>query len=144
MLRPTISDSPTGLRARRTFPTPPALLVGPSRLLRGDGIGDPCLKQVAQSITLMWVACQNHRFHDARTHIDRIPVHLFGGPIPGSFSNIVRRSRHDDYGVMRSNNLSRVHFPDSAGVSSCRLSAHHILPVCVLQKETGVSRTMFQ
>jgi len=36
MLRPTISDSQTGHRARRISPTPPALLVGPSWLLRGD------------------------------------------------------------------------------------------------------------
>src|SRR6202521_218910 len=117
MLRPTISDSPTTRRARRISPTPPALLVGPSRLLRGDGTGDPRLKEVALSITLMWVACQTNRLHDAQAHIDRTPVHLLEGPFQDRILNIVRRSRHDDYGVIRSNNLFRVYFPDSAGVS---------------------------
>jgi hypothetical protein len=37
-----------------------------------------------------------------------LPVHLFGGP---------QRSRHDDHGVIRSDNLSRVYFPALAGVS---------------------------
>src|SRR6266853_486621 len=41
MLRPTISNRTIKLRARRTSPTRPALLVGPSRLLRGDKVRDP-------------------------------------------------------------------------------------------------------
>src|SRR6266404_5368986 len=40
MLRPTISNRTIKLRARRTSPTRPALLVGPSRLLRGDKVRD--------------------------------------------------------------------------------------------------------
>src|ERR1700726_4400827 len=79
-----------------------------------------------------------------KAHIDRTAVHLSGGPIPGSILNIVRRSRHDDYGVIRSNNLSRVHFPDSAGVSFVSpIWRKHTLLVGVLQKETGGTRTMF-
>src|SRR5258708_19846317 len=34
-------NRPIKLRARRTSPTRPALLVGPSRLLRGDKVRDP-------------------------------------------------------------------------------------------------------
>src|SRR4030081_3671231 len=41
MLRPTISNRTIELRARRTSPTRPALLVGPSRLLRGDKVRGP-------------------------------------------------------------------------------------------------------
>ena len=41
MLRPMISNRPTALRARRISPTRPALLVGPSRLLRRDEVRDP-------------------------------------------------------------------------------------------------------
>jgi hypothetical protein len=65
----------------------------------------------------MWVACQNNRLHDAQAHIDRTPVHLLDGPFQDRILNIVRRARHDDYGVIRSNNLFRVYFPDSAGAS---------------------------
>jgi len=36
-----ISNRLIRLRARRTFPTRPALLVGPSRLLRGEKVQDP-------------------------------------------------------------------------------------------------------
>src|SRR6267378_3341131 len=41
MLRPMILNRPIKLRARRTSPTRPALLVGPSLLLRGDKVRDP-------------------------------------------------------------------------------------------------------
>src|SRR5882672_10537116 len=41
MLLPRISNRTIKLRARRTSPTRPALLVGPSRLLRGEKVRDP-------------------------------------------------------------------------------------------------------
>src|ERR1700751_3846821 len=137
MQRPIILDSPTEHRARRIVPTPPALLVGPSRLLRGDGIGDPRLGSPL-SITLMWVACQNDRFHgDKRTSTPPPSIYL-EGPFQNRISDIVQRSRHDDYGVIRSDNLSCVSLPGfRQAFLSCRLSAQHIPLVCVQQKETG-------
>src|SRR5713226_4245031 len=41
MQRPMISIRTIKFRVRRTSPTRPALLVGPSRLLRGDKVRDP-------------------------------------------------------------------------------------------------------
>jgi hypothetical protein len=139
MLRPAISNSPTRRRARRTSPRPPALLVGPSRLLRGDGIGDPRLKGRALSITLMWVARQNNRLRDTQAQIDRTPAIYLEGLFPDRISNIVRRSL-----TMMTASSDQTTYPAftsriQQAFLSCRLSAQHILLVCVLQKKTGAN-----
>src|SRR6266550_1213491 len=76
MLRPTISNRTIKLRARRTSPTRPALLVGPSRLLRGDKVRDPnvnrprdqspeCGLLVAIAVFITQSATSNRQSHRA-------------------------------------------------------------------------------
>jgi hypothetical protein len=143
MLRPTISNSPTGLRARRIFPTPPALLVGPSWLLRGDDVGDPRLDRSAIDHLDVGSLSDNRR-NDAKKLIDRSPrPFIWRAHSRIEFWTFVRRSRYDDHGVIRSDNLSRVYFPALAGVSFMSPIGTAYTPCLRAAKETGATRTMF-
>src|ERR1700730_15418222 len=94
MQRPTISNSPTGLRARRIFPRPPALLVGPSWLLRGDDVGDPRLDGSAiDHLDVGRLSKQPSPSRKKRTHRPVSPSIQLEGPFQ---EFLVRRSRHDD------------------------------------------------
>ena len=55
----------------------------------------------ALSITLMWVACQTNRFHDAKAHTDRTPPSIYlEGPFHDRIENMCPALRHDDHGVI--------------------------------------------
>jgi len=110
MLRPMISNRTIERRARRTSPMRPALLVDPSRLLRGDKVRDPnndrprdqspeCGLLVAIAVAITQSA----------------PSNPFQPPkqwAPGSIRIPVTRSCHDDYCVIQPDIPSGVHFPD--------------------------------
>jgi len=72
-------------------------------------------QEAALSVTLMWAARQNHRLHDAKAQ----PATNALNPEARSRMElgIGRCSHHDDHGVIRHNNPSRVHFPDIASAS---------------------------
>src|ERR1700730_6248895 len=86
----------------------------------------------------MWVACQTNRLHDAKAHTDRTPrPFIWRAHSRIELKTCVRRSRHDDHGVIRSNNLFRVYFPDSAGVSFVSPIGAAYTPCLCAAKETG-------
>src|SRR5450631_3152142 len=110
MQRPTISNRPITLRARRISPTRPARLVGPCRLLRRDEVRNPhtngprdqspeCGVLVAITVAIMQSANlkpQTLSSHRNDGLLDRVEY---------------RRCCHDDYGVIQPDIPSSVHFP---------------------------------
>jgi hypothetical protein len=107
MQRPTISNRPITLRARRISPTRPARLVGPSRLLRRDEVRNPRTNGPRDQSFEMRGACRNHRCHHAKRRFEPFPA------TAGSSDRVeYRRYCHDDDGVIQPDIPSGVHFPD--------------------------------
>ncbi len=89
----------------------------------------------------MWVACQTNRLHEAKAHIDRTSrPFIWRAHSRIELKTCVRRSRPDDRGVVRSNNLFRRLLPGFQwAFLSCRLLGHLILVVSVLQRRPACS-----
>src|SRR6266436_1891666 len=118
MQRPTISNRPITLRARRISPTRPARLVGPSRLLRRDEVRNPHTNGPRNQSFEMRAACRNHRCHHAKRYFKPFPA----TETVGSSDRVeYRRYCHDDDGVIQPDIPSSVYFPDVLCGSSAPL-----------------------
>src|SRR5450631_3307761 len=110
MRRPTISNRPITLRARRISPTRPARLVGPSRLLRRDEVRNPHTNGPRDQ--------SFDRCHHAKRCFKPFPA----TETPGSSDRVeYRRYCHDDDGVIQPDIPSSVYFPDIPCGSSAPL-----------------------
>src|SRR5258707_9743931 len=81
MLRPTTSNRTIKLPARRTSPTRPALLVGPSRLLRGDKVQDLNVNRRGDQSRECGADCRNCGLHHAKHNLDPLQVSGRRAPI---------------------------------------------------------------
>jgi hypothetical protein len=108
MRRPTISNQPITLRARRISPTRPARLVGPSRLLRRDEVRNPHTSGPRDQSFERRGACRNHRCHHAKRRFKPFPA----TGTAGSSDRVEYSYCHDDDGVIQPDIPSSVYFPD--------------------------------
>lgn len=68
-----ISNRMIKLRARQIFPKRSALLVGPSRLLRGDKVRGPHIERPRDQSTEWGLLVRNRRFHHTKRDVKTLP-----------------------------------------------------------------------